>query len=178
MSISDEARQTVRARANFRCEYCEVGEDDTGGELTIDHYQPQSAGGADDLDNLVYACYRCNLYKSDYWKAGEIDRRIINPRLESAAKHFWLSPNGNLYALSEPAKFTIERLRLNRSALVRHRRQKIELLGERERFEQMRQTVRLLKQTGEQKNKLLAEQQKQLREQKELLDILLNLDDE
>ena len=178
MSISDEARQTVLTRANFCCEYCGVGEDDTGGELTIDHYQPQSAGGADDTDNLVYACYRCNLYKSDYWTTNEIERRIINSRLESAARHFWLSPNGKLYALSAAAKFTIARLRLNRSALVRHRRRKIELLAERERFEQMRQTVRLLTQTGEQQNKLLAEQQKQLREQKELLDILLNLDDE
>ncbi len=31
-------RDRVRIRARFACEFCEVTETDTGGELTIDHF--------------------------------------------------------------------------------------------------------------------------------------------
>lgn len=61
MSVDDETRAHIRARATFACEYCGVKEDNAGGELTIDHYQPLAAGGSDGTENLVYACYRCNL---------------------------------------------------------------------------------------------------------------------
>jgi len=65
MSISADLRLLVRQRANFCCEYCGVSERDTGGELTIDHIQPQVSGGTDDLANLLNSCQRCNQYKSD-----------------------------------------------------------------------------------------------------------------
>lgn len=177
MSVSDKTRQIVRARADFRCEYCSVAESDTGGELTIDHHQPQAADGGDDLDNLVYACYRCNLYKGDYWTMDENAVSVWNPRLQSAVEHFWMSDNGTIYGLTQTAVFTIMRLRLNRSSLVSHRRRKVRLETERQRLEQMRQAIKTLAQTNEHQSRLLAEQQKQLAEQKELLDILLNLDE-
>ena len=50
--------ERVRLRANFACEYCGVTETDTGGLLTVDHYQPRAHGGSDDLGNLVYCCHR------------------------------------------------------------------------------------------------------------------------
>src|SRR5262245_34847151 len=50
----------VRQRAKSACEYCGVSEADSGGQLTIDHYQPTAHGGSDDLSNLLYCCYRCN----------------------------------------------------------------------------------------------------------------------
>jgi 5-methylcytosine-specific restriction endonuclease McrA len=65
MTISDEIRNRVRQRADFVCEYCGVTETDTGGILTIDHFQPKSRGGSDDPDNLIYCCNRCNQYKLD-----------------------------------------------------------------------------------------------------------------
>ena len=71
MSISAEMRLLVRERANFRCEYCGVSEQDTGGELTLDHFQPQVRGGTDDPANLLYCCQHCNQYKSDYWPDDE-----------------------------------------------------------------------------------------------------------
>ncbi|NBC05683.1 MAG: hypothetical protein GVY26_00640 [Bacteroidetes bacterium] len=55
----------MRKRAAFRCEFCGVSEKDTGGQLSIDHYQPKSKGGSDNFSNLIYCCARCNLYKSD-----------------------------------------------------------------------------------------------------------------
>ena len=54
---------TVRERYAFCCGYCGVSEADVGGELTVDHFCPVSAGGDDSDENLVYACVRCNQYK-------------------------------------------------------------------------------------------------------------------
>ena len=62
MSISTEIREFVRQRANFACEFCGVSEIDAGGQLTIDHFQPGSKGGGDEIENLIYSCSRCNLY--------------------------------------------------------------------------------------------------------------------
>lgn len=62
MTITVDARQQVRERAGFACEFCGVTETDTAGELTIDHYQPQAKGGSDDLGNLIYSCIKCNSY--------------------------------------------------------------------------------------------------------------------
>ena len=67
MSISDEIRMSVRQNAGFACEFCGVSETDVGGELTIDHFRPISEGGDDQIENLLYCCSRCNLYKLDYF---------------------------------------------------------------------------------------------------------------
>lgn len=64
MTVSREDAELVRVRAGQACEYCGVTETDCGGLLTIDHHRPQSHGGADGVDNLVYCCWRCNLYKA------------------------------------------------------------------------------------------------------------------
>ncbi|MCP9492899.1 MAG: HNH endonuclease [Pyrinomonadaceae bacterium MAG19_C2-C3] len=162
MSISPETRAHVRVRANFACEYCGVSERDTGGDLTVDHYQPRTAGGSDDAENLVYACHRCNLYKSDYWAIDENAPRIWNPRSSPPDEHFWLSNNGRIYALTETAVFTIRRLRLNRVPLQTHRRRTLEQTAERAMFEQTRQVVEMLARTGEQQHRLLEEQQQLL----------------
>ena len=62
MSLPEAKREQVRQRAGLACEYCGVTETDTGGLLTIDHFQPTTQGGDDTLDNLLYCCPRCNLY--------------------------------------------------------------------------------------------------------------------
>lgn len=62
MTISADLREQVRQRALCACEFCGVHEDNAGATLTIDHFQPRSKGGSDDLDNLVYACPSCNQY--------------------------------------------------------------------------------------------------------------------
>lgn len=58
--------QEVRQRYQRCCGYCGVTETEGGGELTVDHFRPVSAGGDDREENLVYACFRCNLYKGDF----------------------------------------------------------------------------------------------------------------
>ena len=66
MSVSSTLRDEVRERANYCCQYCGTSETETGGELTLDHFQPVSSGGTDDILNLIYCCFRCNIYKGEY----------------------------------------------------------------------------------------------------------------
>lgn len=66
MTIPANIRERVRKYANFACEFCGVSETDTGGLLTIDHYQPKTKGGKDNFENLLYCCTRCNQYKMNY----------------------------------------------------------------------------------------------------------------
>ena len=49
MTISRNDLEQVRRRAGFACEYCSVTETDSGGPLTVDHFQPQARGGTDEL---------------------------------------------------------------------------------------------------------------------------------
>lgn len=97
-----------------------MSELDCGGELTIDHYQPQSKGGSDELENLVYCCVRCNLYKSDY-RSNLENQKVWNPREDYFEEHFWEAEDGHLLALTEKGKLTINIINLNRSQLVKKR---------------------------------------------------------
>lgn len=126
--------EQVRRRYECRCGYCGVSEVDAGGELTIDHYQPISAGGDDNDENLVYACSRCNLFKSDFWPGPqdlEFGHRILHPSRDNLAVYVRLNePNGRLEPLNETGRFHIALLQLNRPALValRVRRRLVTLL--------------------------------------------------
>lgn len=50
------SRKNVIRRDGFKCQYC--GEHRP--PLTVDHIIPRSRGGADQWENLVCACVRCN----------------------------------------------------------------------------------------------------------------------
>jgi 5-methylcytosine-specific restriction endonuclease McrA len=64
MSLSASLREQVRRRAECACEFCGISETDTGGMLTIDHFQPRAHHGSDEMDNLIYACAVCNQYST------------------------------------------------------------------------------------------------------------------
>lgn len=124
--ISKEQVFFVRQRANFQCEYCHVSEIDSGAELSIDHFISTSKGGSDALDNLIYACQRCNLYKHDYLPIKNGDLSVFNPRLNVHEEHFMQLENGILHPLSSTAELTIKLLRLNRAPLIAYRKAKTE----------------------------------------------------
>lgn len=172
--ISHEMRQIVRRRANFSCEYCGISETETGGELTIDHFKPQSKGGSDEPENLIYACSRCNLYKSDYFAETDFDQNIFNPRTDLTENHFFFFINGQVHHLTETGAFTIRRLRLNRKPLVENRRQKqIQMEGclQAEHYQTL---VELLMQLSQQQSEMLEAQQKLLESQQKLLRMLFD----
>ncbi len=119
--------QWVRQRYGYRCGYCGVSETDVGGELTVDHFQPVSAGGDDSDDNLVHACPRCNQYKSDFHPSADDlanGRRLLHPLRDDLTAHIRRNEqNGMLEPLTQTGRFHITVLQLNRPALVAHRRE-------------------------------------------------------
>ena len=117
----------VRARFQGRCGYCQVSEADAGGELTIDHYLPVIAGGTDADENLVYCCFRCNLFKGDFHPS-EADRLagriVLHPLIDRTSRHVQLDEKtGQLEPLTARGRFHIVLLHLNRPALVAYRLQ-------------------------------------------------------
>ncbi len=115
------------AEAHGKCVYCES-------KIThlyfgdIEHIKPQALFPHERLvvDNLVFACARCNNAKSDFW---DPTTPLLNPYLDD--------PNEELLALGyliarRPgrvrARLTIDHLDLNRPALLERRRERIELL--------------------------------------------------
>lgn len=116
MSVSRDDAELVRTRAGRACEYCGVTETDCGGPLTIDHHRPQSHGGADGAENLVYCCWRCNLHKAAYWPSGPTDPVLWSPRTEPREHHLLLLADGRLHPRTPMGEFTLARLRLNRPA--------------------------------------------------------------
>jgi hypothetical protein len=125
--VAHPKHQEVRRRYAFRCGYCGVTEVEAGGELTVDHFHPVSAGGDDSDDNLVYACPRCNLHKSDFLpmpNPSHPERRLLHPLRDDVTKHIRENKEtGFLEPLTETGRFHLARLRLNRPPLVEHRRQ-------------------------------------------------------
>lgn len=63
MAVSKRTRFEVFKRDAFACQYC--GRMPPAVMLQVDHINPQSAGGCDEIDNLLTACADCNLGKSN-----------------------------------------------------------------------------------------------------------------
>jgi hypothetical protein len=173
MTLSVELVEQVRRRAAFACEYCGVTEIDAGGPLTVDHYRPQAQGGTDELDNLLYCCYRCNLYKADYWPRLPSDPALWHPRQEPLRTHLLILADGTLYPITATGTFTIRRLRLNRPPLVAHRVRRQMQADEVRLLTRYREVVALLEQMHRQQAALLEEHRALLEEQRALLRGLL-----
>jgi hypothetical protein len=174
MAIPESIRQTVRHSAGFACEYCGVTETQVGGELTIDHYVPQSQGGTDDLDNLVYCCARFNSYKGDYWRQTGDLKQLWHPRQEPAALHYRLLENGEWQALTERGRLALRVLRLNRPQLVRKR----QISQQRQRLlARVMEITDLLTQLNERQGALDESGYNLFSEHKELLRQLADLED-
>ena len=173
MTIPANIREQVRQYANFACEFCGVTETDTGGQLTIDHYQPGSKEGEDSFENLLYCCARCNQYKMDYWPEHPNDLFLWNPRKEPFSQHFLELDDGTLHPLTPTGVFTLKRLRLNRAPLVAYRLRKQQREKETRLLTHYREIVELLEQLQKQTAALMMEQQELLEEQRKLLRLLL-----
>ncbi len=118
MTISNSTQEFVRQRANYRCEYCRYPEFLSTSPLTIDHIQPQSLGGSDQIDNLALACRRCN--ERHYNFVFGIDPKtketvtLFHPRQQTWAEHFiWSSDGTKIIGTTLIGRATCNRLDLN-----------------------------------------------------------------
>ncbi len=76
MSISKKVRFEVFKRDGFTCGYC--GKTPPGITLEIDHIQPKSDGGNDDINNLLSACFDCNRGKRNYKLSNAPNQLAVN----------------------------------------------------------------------------------------------------
>lgn len=63
MAISKKTRFEVFKRDGFKCQYC--GQTPPSVTLEVDHINPVSKGGEDDINNLITSCFDCNRGKSN-----------------------------------------------------------------------------------------------------------------
>lgn len=91
-------RALVRSRAERRCEYCRLHEDDVPlFSFHIEHILPKKHGGTDDPKGLAWSCHYCNLAKSSNLSGRDsVTGRIVvlfNPRRQRWDRHFaWDGP--------------------------------------------------------------------------------------
>lgn len=173
MTINPDIRELVRQRACFACEFCGITETDTGGYLTVDHFQPKSKGGQDDLANLIYCCIHCNQYKFDYWPTNPGDPSLWNPRQELASSHFYELDDGNLFPITEIGTFTICRLRLNRQPLIAYRLHRNKVDQHHRLLSHFRELTISLERLLAQQSQLIDEQQRLLKKQGQFLEFLI-----
>jgi hypothetical protein len=103
--------------------------------MEVDHFRPKRRPEFAPLEhqwtNLYYCCRRCNQHKSDHWPTDQQTLqglRFVDPCEEDPDEHFqlcrhpqhddlcWVTP------LTGAARYTIEKVRLNRDQLVHIRR--------------------------------------------------------
>src|SRR5712691_7104050 len=115
--MDEQIRRFVRQRANHRCEYCGLHQDDSPlARLQIEHIIPKKHGGTDVLENLALACIGCNLKKSSDLAgldpATGLLVRLFNPRTQLWSDHFrW--DGGLIGGLTDVGRTTVQVLDLN-----------------------------------------------------------------
>ncbi len=119
--ISKTLRAEVAERANNRCEYCRLHEDDLFLAFEIDHIVAQKHGGSDDLQNLAYACPHCNQHKGSDLVTILDDAPefvpLFNPRVHSWEEHFSTS-DGEIIPKTSIGRATAKLLQLNNPDLL------------------------------------------------------------
>lgn len=118
MVIPKSLYEAIRQRAQFRCEYCHYPELLSSAPLSIDHIQPQSLGGSDDLDNLALACRRCNERRYNFTTGIDLETNtevpLFNPRQQQWSEHFVWSANAlRIIGTTPSGRATCNRLDLN-----------------------------------------------------------------
>lgn len=120
--IATQIRQAVITRAQFRCEYCLVHEDDFYLSGEIDHIQPIKFGGITVVENLAYSCIHCNRNKG-YIEAVLLKgkpTRLYNPRIDFWYDHFEFQ-GVVIIAKTEIAEATTQVLKMNAEVRIRER---------------------------------------------------------
>lgn len=85
-------RRLVEERADYRCEYCLIPTFVAFFPHEIDHVIAKKHGGATDVNNLGFTCWRCNRHKGT--DLGSFDPQtgdfsfLFNPRIQKWSEHF------------------------------------------------------------------------------------------
>jgi 5-methylcytosine-specific restriction endonuclease McrA len=131
--ISAEQRRFVIERANGKCEYCLLHQQDSAlFDHEIDHIIAEKHGGPTSIENLAYACFECNRYKGSDISSVDLETGqvtpLFNPRQQSWSDHFLLE-GPIITPLNAIGRVTVHLLHMNAEQRVR-RREGLIILGE------------------------------------------------
>lgn len=118
-------RNSVRQRAEDRCEYCRIRQEQIPFAIFhIDHIVPKKHGGGDDPSNLALACHRCNFHKGPNLTGIDPDSGTIaplyHPRKERWEAHFELRDT-TIVGITPVGRATVQVLNMNAAERVRLR---------------------------------------------------------
>ena len=123
--ISAAVRRQVTKRAQSRCEYCKLHQDEEPGTaFQIEHIIPRQHGGGDEPSNLALACLNCNVNKGPNLAGIDPDNqqleRLYNPRIDSWPEHFQ-AVGPYIMGLSPCGRVTVRVLKMNADNRIRLR---------------------------------------------------------
>ena len=123
--ISAALRREVIERAGNRCEYCLLPAEVAFYPHEVDHVIAEKHGGATDINNLAFACWRCNRHKgSDLTSFDPQTQRLsllFDPRTQIWSEHFAYEGE-RITGLTPEGRTTIILLQLNSDARLTERR--------------------------------------------------------
>jgi hypothetical protein len=128
--IPAELRRLVSERAEGRCEYCLIHDDDVFLPHEVDHIVAEKHGGETVEANLCLSCFDCNRHKgSDLASidpaSGEI-APLFHPRRDRWRDHFRLEGD-HVTGITATGRTTVRLLQMNIRERVLERRALIEL---------------------------------------------------
>ncbi len=119
-------RRLVADRANRRCEYCGIHEDDVFLAFEPDHIVALKHRGATSEDNLAWTCFSCNRLKGSDVASIDPDTgkvvRLFHPRRDKWEDHF-RHEQGRILPLTAIGRVTEYLLQFNAPDSVDYRRQ-------------------------------------------------------
>jgi hypothetical protein len=115
-TISAALRRAVVERARHYCEYCGLSDEATLAPHEPDHIIGEQHGGPTTLDNIAYACFRCNRFKGPNIATRDPQTddlvALFNPRSERWNAHFALA-DAEIVPLTPVGRGTAFLLRFN-----------------------------------------------------------------
>jgi len=103
-------RQLAKSRAQFRCEYCRIGQATSVVSFHVEHIIPRQHGGVTSEENLALSCPHCNLHKGPNLAGMDPDTgevtRLFHPRSDVWSEHFRLG-NGQVTGLTAIGRTTV-----------------------------------------------------------------------
>ena len=116
IGIPSGIKKLVAERAEFRCEYCLMTEEDSFFSFQIDHIISLKHNGKTELNNLAYSYFPCNARKgsniSTLFLPDQELYPLFNPRTELWKDHFEFD-KGWMVGKSKIGLATIQVLGLN-----------------------------------------------------------------
>lgn len=176
-------KRWLREEFDYSCCFCDLWESEKGGShvFAVEHYRPKKRfpKRKTDYNNLLYACPRCNVYKSSYWPTRAqraADMYILNLCEHDVEIHIDKT-NPKWTGISSAGSWNIIKLRLTsrlKEKIRKNRRTATRLLAQ-ARVE-LADAEAVLRQARQQRNNIVKLQATRTRDQ--LLEEIEFLDDQ